>query len=229
MSLSGGIVLTVSVIIPQFCNIQLTLRCVSSLLAHEKQACLQVIVVDDGSPLTQFQNFQRQAPSNIEIVRCTNNRGVTHAWNAGADHASGDVLIFLNNDVVSRGEWCRKLVAPLQSQQALMTGPALRFEPQFPPRLTRLLNNQQLLQGWCLAITRSLFVEQNRFDERFVLYYSDSDLQCRLIQRSHSARAISAVSDLPLDHQAHQTTRNLPDRQKRWLADRNLFLRKWAF
>lgn len=224
----GDILLTISVIIPQFCNIQLTLRCVRSLIAHEKQARLQVIVVDDGSPLPLLQSFQRQAPPNIEIVRSTKNRGVTHAWNAGAELASGEVLIFLNNDVISRGEWCHKLVAPLQSQQTLLTGAALRFEPQFPARFTHLLINQQLLQGWCLAISRSLFVELSRFDERFVLYYSDSDLQCRLIQRSHSARAISAISDLPLDHQAHQTTRNLPDRQKQWLADRKVFLQKWA-
>jgi glycosyltransferase involved in cell wall biosynthesis len=70
-------------------------------LARQTLPCrlYEVIVVDDGSqpPLGAFRGFSPRG-SNFELLRLESASGRAAARNAGARHAKGDVIVFLDGD-----------------------------------------------------------------------------------------------------------------------------------
>ena len=103
------------------------------------------------------------------------------------------------------------------------------FRSALPKSILRELPTEQFLQGWCVAVSRDDFCDLGGFDEAMSLYWSDTDFQARLL-KSHGAdhTKLAAVSQLPLRHQSHQTTRHLSDRRRIWRDNRETFIRKWA-
>jgi GT2 family glycosyltransferase len=134
------------------------------------------------------------------------------------------VLIFLNNDTLTSGVWLPELAATLENGMALLAGVERRREPDLPAAFRRPA--PQLLAGWCLALRRATFFELGGFDERFRLYFSDTDLQCRLLVQ-FGAEALLHVEELPVRHLGHRSTRRLTERSAIWRADRWQFLAKW--
>lgn len=220
----------VSIIVPQHGGSQLTQRAVSSLAAHHP-CDIEIVVVDDGSDVRERRLLQSalheiETRARIEIIRLPRRRGVTAAWNAGASAASGDLLVFLNNDTLTGGPWLPDLIVPLQSGACGMTGISWRREPDWPRRLS-MEGTGRALAGWCLALRRQTWSALGGFDERFWMYYSDTDLQCRLLREWTGPEPLRTVSGLPLVHLGHRTTRRLPTRHNEWSNDRQRFLRKW--
>lgn len=62
---------------------------------------LEVILVDDGSDLPVSQVLGAQSyPFRINHIRLASNHGVSHVRELGLVHASGDVVIFMDGDIL---------------------------------------------------------------------------------------------------------------------------------
>ncbi len=211
--------------IPQFQQAELTLNCVQSFLDHHSSYD-QIIVVDDASDPEQKRTLHRLCAPRLFIIPSDKNRGITHAWNRGLSHCKSDVVVLLNNDVLTQGEWLDQLVAPLCSDPDLLCGAAIRTEPLLPQSIQNKSGHSKLLQGWCLAFERKLAEQIGPFDERMSLYFSDTDWQCRWINH-FGAKSIKLVDQLPMHHLGGQTTNTLDHKKPLWLSDRNVFINKW--
>lgn len=209
---------TVSVVIPQHNRLELTEQAVSSLLRWHP-AGVEVVIVDDGSSERGTFGRLRTLSGNVTLIQSNRRQGVTAAWNLGAKVATGAILIFLNNDTVSLGEWIGRLCGPLEYAGCLMTGCGWRTEREWSAGAGRFL------PGWCLAIKRSDFLGFGGFDERFRMYFSDTDLQVRI--RLDHPNGLMAVDGLSLRHLGHASTAGLVTRKSEWRRDRLLFRRKW--
>lgn len=62
---------------------------------------IEAVFVDDGSSDSSFERLNTEAAqsSYVKVVRFVRNTGQTAAIQAGIDHASGDVLVFLDSDL----------------------------------------------------------------------------------------------------------------------------------
>jgi GT2 family glycosyltransferase len=95
------------VIIPVFNQAALTAQCLHAV--QELDPCDQVVVVDDASTdstpavLAGFGN-------KIKVVTHTQNLGFAASCNHGAEQATGEFLVFLNNDTVPQAGWLEALV-----------------------------------------------------------------------------------------------------------------------
>lgn len=209
----------VTVVIPQFGQSAMTLHCVRAILEYHPHMA-RILIVDDGSPDVDMRNLSHAQLPLTEIVRHRSQQGVTQAWNTGLRHSRTDTVVFLNNDVVTSGPWMNPLVAPLHSvdEGILLTGAASRREQLLP-------KNVPLLEGWCLAGRTELLRRHGGFDPRFRLYFSDTDLQWRLLLQSPNA--LRCVGNLPLQHLGHATTRHESGRRQLWETDRQRFVEKW--
>jgi GT2 family glycosyltransferase len=151
--------------------------------------------------------------------------GVTRAWNAGAARVSTPFVIFLNNDTHSLASWVDGLLAPLRNESAILSGVVWRDELAVP----RGLPTRRFVAGWCCAIAIASLREIGGFDESLRLYFSDTDLQARLVC-AYGTRSLAVVDDIrnALQHCGHASTRLLPDRREIWAEDRRRFLTKWS-
>jgi GT2 family glycosyltransferase len=214
-----------TIIVPQFNQMELTLRCCESLLATDA-APPELLIVDDGSELDQLSD-ELPRLSEFGDLLLLPHRGVTAAWNAAARVAQTRWLIFLNNDTHSLAPWCEQLLVPLRSGAAIMSGVGWRDEHHLPAAIATAVPYRHWLPGWCLAIERTRLLDLGGFDESLSLYFSDTDLQVRLRITAGRADPLIAVEGLPLLHNAHATTHQCADIRERWQHDRRTFHRKW--
>ncbi len=103
----------VSVIIPHWNGIDVLQECLESMLATVYRD-LEIIVVDndsqDGSADWVAQNYP-----DLTLIRNQDNYGYAGGCNRGAEKASGDYFIFLNNDTVHSPDWVSELVNVMES------------------------------------------------------------------------------------------------------------------
>lgn len=92
---------SVSVVVPTYNRAASLLRLLETLCRQTYPlADWEVIVVNDGSSDPQYQGIDiSQYPFNLCILR-QSNAGAPAARNSGAIHSTGDILIFLDDDII---------------------------------------------------------------------------------------------------------------------------------
>lgn len=92
---------------------ELTLRCLRSLEPYlDAHADTEVILVDNGSTdgtLEALKAFGERYGERFTAVRNDDNRGVAAGRNIGLGHASGSVLMLLDNDTIATPDALGKL------------------------------------------------------------------------------------------------------------------------
>ena len=96
----------VSVIIPVFNNIEYLCKCLISL-KESIYSNFEVIVVDDVSTL----DIKTRLSDDIKYYRLDTKSGPAAARNLGASHAKGEILMFLDSDILVRPDIISKVVS----------------------------------------------------------------------------------------------------------------------
>jgi GT2 family glycosyltransferase len=96
-----------SLIIPVFNRAALSRRCLEAVLATVPED-VEVLVVDDGSTDETVATLGTFGEA-IRVLTISHNGGFANACNRGAAEASGDLLVFLNNDTEPRPGWLEAL------------------------------------------------------------------------------------------------------------------------
>jgi len=134
--------------------------------------------------------------------------------NLGAEGAAGDILLFLNDDIVPvTQDWLMELLAPFSNPGIAVAGPllvypnaqvqhcglyvgangvtghALRFA-RLPEHdymfLGSVPRNVSVVTGAALAIRQDVFRSVNGFDEQLANYIQDVDLCLRVLYSGHA-------------------------------------------
>jgi len=96
----------VSIIIPVYNNKELLNKCIESLKNSDYQK-KEIIVVDDASD-TDLKSILE---NNIKYYRLESQSGPAAARNLGASRAKGDILLFLDSDIVIRPDTISKIAS----------------------------------------------------------------------------------------------------------------------
>lgn len=159
------------------------LGCLRSL---ERQAGLhEIIVVDNGSHDGSLEDARRDHPDVHFIARHTND-GFAGAANAGAVRATGELLLFLNPDVVLDLGCVAALSTALRNSPGVV-GPVLWVEATGRLEygatvdvlgMPRGLSEPSLplyVPGCALATNAHVFRELGGFDARYFLFVEDTE------------------------------------------------------
>jgi glycosyltransferase involved in cell wall biosynthesis len=180
---------------------------VRSVVAHTEHTSLQFVVVYDvGTPDAVLDELRTIPGADVTLVPFGEPFNFSAKCNVGALHATGDVLIFLNDDIQAESdEVIGQLIAPLSESGVGMTGPKLLFEnqriqhagvangPHGPghshykalaggPRRTELSINREVsaLTGACVALKADLFHQIGGFSEALPVNYNDIDFSLKV-------------------------------------------------
>lgn len=191
---------TCSIIIPVWNKVELTRQCLVALGPATEDVSFELIVVDnhstDGTP-----ELLASLGGDVRVITNHDNLGFAKACNQGAEAATGEYLVFLNNDTIPLKGWLSALVKEVQSDPAVtVVGSKLLYENGTVQHAGVAIDRNNLtpyhiyagfagdhpavnkrremnaVTGACLLIRRSVFTELGGFDEGFRNGFEDIDL-----------------------------------------------------
>ncbi len=193
----------VSIVIPVWNQIKLTLECLVSIQDCTKDISYELIIIDDGSEDQTPELLQ--GINNLKYVRNQERLGYLLSCNKASKQAQGDYLLFLNNDVQVTENWLTNLIKPFITQDRVgAVGPKILFPDGVlqeagavvnPDGTTRLvgvfddpglprynyLRDVDYVSGVCLLLKREDYQDLEGFSEVFSpAYGEDVDLCLRL-------------------------------------------------
>jgi GT2 family glycosyltransferase len=211
----------VSIIIPVFNQLHLSLECLSSISLHSVGISYEVIVVDDGSS-DETANILSEI-DNLVYLKNDSNIGFIRSCNRGAKAARGFYVLLLNNDAQATEGWLAPLIDTFQQFDNVgAVGPKVVFpdgrlqeagavvnrdgtttlvgvfdDPSLP--LYNRVREVPYCSGVCLLIERSTFLEAGGFADYLApAYCEDCDLAFRL--RSTGLRVLYNPNSVVIHH-----------------------------
>jgi GT2 family glycosyltransferase len=203
----------VSIVIPTKDNFELIKQCIYSIIDKTSYANFEIVLVDSGSTDPQVLDFYK---SKLVV----NNNAKVHNWKAkqfnfsaacnyGAKQATGEYLIFLNNDTeVITCDWIESLLEYAQQTGVGMVGAQLLFPNDTVQHAGVVLSERDVafhpfygldpsldiftniyianirdcsaVTAACSMIQKKRFDEVKGFDTKLRVTYNDVDLCLRL-------------------------------------------------
>ena len=154
---------TISIITPW-------LNCPELVRTYERSVnTAEVIVIDNGSDLDAAAKIKAMTTRQRGIyIRNEANAKYAAANNQGLAVATGDIIIFMNNDIEAPPGWLHQVKRDVKD--GALYGPSL---------LTRMVAGQPMpyLEGYCIAATRDTWNALGGWDETYQgMYWEDNDL-----------------------------------------------------
>ena len=205
---------SVSIIVPVFNQWPVTKGCLDAVWSTVPPECdLEVVVIDDASmdDTALGLTSMAMAEPRLHVLRNETNLGFVGSCNRGAAAATGDILVFLNNDTVPLPGWLEPLVRTfalfprvgavggkllfpdgrLQEAGGVLFSDASachfgRGEANAMAPLFHYVRQVDYVSGALLGTPRELFAGLGGFDPDFAPgYYEDTDYCFRLREQGH--------------------------------------------
>lgn len=246
----------VSVIVPNRDHPVMLARCLDAV-RHGTYPNWELIVVENGStdPATRALYQQLEASPSGRVLNWDKPFNYAAVNNFAVQHATGELLLFLNNDIEAiEPDWLdvmvrqaiqpgigavgAKLLYPDDSIQhaGIIVGQGgvaghghLQFPGDAPGYHQRLLFTQNVaaVTGACMLVPRYAFDKVGGFDEGFVLAFNDVDFCLQLLEARYR---IVWTPDACLYHLESKTRgqEDTVEKQRRFKREYDLFLAKWS-
>ena len=162
----------VSIITPCWGNPELARNLVTTM-AMTDGVDFELILVDNGNGVpTDLPHY-----SWLKVVTSPHNLGFGGGNNFGAGQASGDVLLFLNNDIeITNPSWLTKLLNEYKKNPKSIIGHELIKNNDFT--LVRG-KHHQYINGYCIMMSKDFFQEIGGWDLGFGLGWFEDVWLCQ--------------------------------------------------
>jgi GT2 family glycosyltransferase len=196
----------VSVIVPTKDAPEQLERCLRSLYSRSTYPSFEVLLVDNGTTAPAAKRLFETYP--VQVLPFAESFNFSRVNNLGVAHATGELVVFLNNDTEIRTpEWLEALVSLAERDDVGAVGPLLVYPNGTVQHAGVVLGMRgtadHIMRGFpatvdghagslscarevsavtaaCMAIRREAFLEAGGFDEHFGTHYQDVDLCLRL-------------------------------------------------
>ncbi len=200
----------VSIIIPTKDNFKFLRPCIESILTKSTYHNFEIIIIDTGSKEETSLEYYHKLNLNpiIRIVNYNKPFNYSAVNNLGAQHATGDIMLFLNDDTeVITSDWIEEMIGWIQRKEIGVVGAKLlkpdrsiqhagvimgmhgfanhvfagTYENYTGPfGSTEWYRDYLAVTAACIMIRRELFEEVGGFNEAFTLMGSDVELCLRI-------------------------------------------------
>ena len=236
-----------SIIILAYGDPSLTENCLKSLHHTLEEKKHEILVFDNASGKEQSNRLKEIAKDyDATLIHSETNLGFAGGCNKAAQHASSEVLIFLNNDIIARPGWIVPLLKTLRRSEIGIAGSKLLFPDDsiqhagiglgfwgLPAMIGRNYSgdggsfdqskNVMAVTGACFAVKSEVFQDLGGFDERFFFSYEDVDF-CLRARKEGILTRYCAESELY--HFESATSSKSPVHEKR-IESEERFKHRW--
>ncbi|MGQ9693176.1 MAG: glycosyltransferase [Thermodesulfobacteriota bacterium] len=243
----------VSIIVPVWNNLELSHKCLKSILLNTKDGDYEIIFVDNGSTDGTRDYLENLNYKNIKKIFLDQNIGFVGACNSGARLASGKYLLFLNNDTEVQKDWLKALVDLAEStpdcgavgskliypNERLQEAGGIIFsdgngwnygrgmdpnEPKF-----NYVREVDYCSGAALMVRKDLWDKIGGFDERYApAYYEDTDICFEI--RKNGYKVYYQPKSIVIHHEGKTAGIDLQSGYKKFQTiNREKFISKWSY
>lgn len=187
---------------------------------------LQITVVDNAS--SKSVGWIKKDFPDITLIENKVNRGYASACNQGILKSNNEWLLFLNPDVELKSGELKSLLNEAEEYSFDASSPhstSTGYDKALPNSLSLLFEftplgklipkniftENKTLFGGCLLIKKNVLQELGGWDERFFLWFEDSDLTKRLVDNGYKIGWL----DRRIKHQGGASFNNMNDQSKK--------------
>ncbi len=217
----------------------------------------EIIIIENSSSERQTFEYYKELSEirNISIIHWDNQFNFSAVNNFGAKHATGEILLFLNNDTeVLNNDWMErmlehgvrkevgavgaKLCYPNETIQhagvvigmgGIAGHPHLYYPKDAPGYMGKLqvIRNLSAVTGACLMTRKEIFDGVNGFDEGYPLAFNDVDLCLKILEKGYLI-IWTPYSELYHNESKSRGREDTPEKQARFRREIELFRQKWG-
>jgi len=246
----------VSILIPNCDHVEDLRKCITSILEKSSYRQYEIIIIENNSVRrSTFEYYDLlQQYSNVHLTSWKGAFNFSEVNNYGVDHASGEVLLFLNNDTeVINNDWLERMLEHTLRPEVGATGAKLYYPDgtiqhagiiigmggvaghshQYYPSESfgyfgrpKIIQNVSGVTGACMMLRKSVFQEVGGFDERFALAFNDVDL-CLKIREKGYLIVWTPFAELQHCESKSRGYEIMPGKRSRFNGEVQLFRHKW--
>ena len=241
----------ISVVVLTYNHLELTKKCLYSLLHKTDYKNLEIIIVDNASTdgTRQFLLDLRQNFKNIELILNEVNLGFAAGNNIGLKRATGDYLVMLNNDTVVTEGWVMTMLRHLQKNPKIgLLGPVtnnigneakvqtyysnLEEMPQEALKITSQnfgkLYPLNTAAFFCVMMSRQTYEQCGPLSEEYGLGFFEDDDYCRRVQKI--GKKIYCAEDVFIHHELSASFNRLSEgaRNELFKKNKSIYENKWG-
>ena len=246
----------VSIIIPNKDHIEDLKQCIEAVVDKTQYSNYEILVVENNSVEAKTKTGYQEILDQYSCVRLLNwNKPFNYAAinNYAAKEASGEYLLFLNNDItVINEDWLTELVAEMMQKDVGIVGAKLYYPDNTIQHAgvviglggpaghafygldrrdvgyayrTKTTQDVSAVTAACMLMRKSVFDEIKGFDEQFVVAFNDVDLCLRTIENGY--RVI--FTPYAEAYHAESKTRGKESgaNRKRFKNEKKIFCKRW--
>tara|TARA_Y100001970_G_scaffold20810_1_gene23534 strand:- start:6833 stop:7867 length:1035 start_codon:yes stop_codon:yes gene_type:complete len=109
---------SVSIIIPHLKDKKILDECIKSIIENTNNIKYEIIVVDNNCQDESIK-YIKKTYSEVKIIESKYNRGYAGGCNMGAKNATGDFLLFLNNDTILTPNCVNELLNKINKNETI--------------------------------------------------------------------------------------------------------------
>jgi glycosyltransferase involved in cell wall biosynthesis len=213
--LSGNV--KASIIIPTRDHSELLADCIHSIMTKTDHANFEVLIMDNNSREEKTRKWfisVTEQHDNVRVIDAFYPFNWSKLNNHGARHATGDILVFLNNDtLVISPDWLTRICENASRPDIGVVGGLMLYEDDtiqhagvvvgmggwadhvfkncpsahfsHPFVSPMLTRNVLAVTGACLGISRKVFEEISGFDEDFIVCGSDVAIALKALEKGY--------------------------------------------
>lgn len=247
----------VSVIIPTRNHLKLLKDCLDSILKKTHYSNYEVLIVnnqsDDPDTIAYFETFQGN--DKIFVLEYDHPFNYSAINNFAVQHARGDVLVFMNNDIeVISPDWLDEMVSHAIRPDVGAVGALLYYDDntiqhagvilgvggvaghaylnwprekflQKPGMFT--VRNYSAVTGACMAVEKRKFEEVGRFNEKQLpIIFNDVDFCLRLLEKDYR-NLLTPYAELYHHESASRGHDSTKKQRNKHKHEQQYMLKKW--
>ena len=202
---------------------------------HHLESCLEsllkinynnteIIIVDNNST-DDSVNFVSKNFPDVILIRLNENKGFAEPNNIASKVATGDLLLFLNNDTIVTPSFISEMIKPIQQDSDIGICQSLLLKPDesidssgdFIDTLGVVYNSKTQIseireissaRGASMIIKKNIFDQLDGFDEKFYFSFEDVDLSWRCWIAGYKVLVIPKSIVYHLGGQTYQKVKN---------------------
>ncbi|MCX7716681.1 MAG: glycosyltransferase [Endomicrobia bacterium] len=168
----------ISIIIPTYNSVNTIGRCLNSIYSQEGVECCEVIVVDDCSTDNTIDEVKKYP---CEILKLDIHSGVSVARNTAAKKAKGEILLFLDSDIIIQDDGIMKVIKLFEkdneikcvqgvyAKHTISSNPAALSRNYYKYHKISKISDKYIygINSYCFAIKKELFQSIGGFNSLY--------------------------------------------------------------